>query len=109
MTKQIRVSGESNINVNFLRTAAKKDFMNHLSHEIERKLANLDGAEGLPYGKPDIVQLISSIEKDKVRFLRADIGARQLYDEVASILSQFKTQHPRFDYLNDSGLDAYYS
>jgi hypothetical protein len=97
------------INVNFLRTAAKKDFMDHLSHEIEKKLANLDDVKGLPYGKPDIVQLIGSIEKDKVRFLRADISARQLYDEVASKLSQFKIRHPRFDYLNDSGLDAYYS
>ena len=97
------------INVNFLRTAANKDFMDELSHEIERKLAKLDDMEGLPYGKPDIVQLISSLEKDKIRFLRADISARQLYAEVASELSQFKIRHPRFDYLNDSGLNAYYS
>ena len=97
------------INVNFLRTAAEKNFMDELSHEIERKLAMLDDMEGLPYGKPDIVQLISSIEKEKIRFLREDISARQLYAEVASKLSQFKIQHPRFDYLNDSGLNAYYS
>lgn len=97
------------INVNFLKTTAKSDFMDHLSHEIERRLSSLDDTEGLPYGKPDIVQLISSIEKDKVRFLRTDISARQLYAEVASKLSQFKIQHPRFDYLNDSGLNAYYS
>jgi hypothetical protein len=97
------------ISVHFQKTAANEDFMDELSHEIEKKLANLDDTEGLPYGKPDIVELISSIEKDKIRFLRADISARQLYAEVASKLSQFKIQHPRFDYMNDSGLSAYYS
>ena len=53
------------ISVNIQKTAANKDFMDELSHEIEKKLANLDDTEGLPYGKADIVQLISSIEKDK--------------------------------------------
>jgi hypothetical protein len=98
-----------NINVNFLRNAANKDFVNEFRHEIERKLAKLDDIEGLPYGKSEIVELINSLEKEKIRFLRADISARQLYAEVASKLSQFKIQHPRFNYLTDSGLNAYYS
>jgi hypothetical protein len=97
------------INGNIMKTAANMDFMIELSHEIERKLAKLDDTEGSPYGKHDIVQLISLIEKNKVLFLRADINARQLHAEVASQLSQFKIQHPRFDYMNDSGLNAYYS
>jgi hypothetical protein len=46
------------VNVNFLRIAAKKDFMDELRHEIERKLAALDDMKGFPYYKPDIIQLI---------------------------------------------------
>ena len=50
------------VNVNFLRTAAKKDFMDELRHEIESKLTSLHDVERLPYDKRDIIQLISSIE-----------------------------------------------
>ena len=97
------------INVNFLRAASNKDFMDGLQHEIEGKIANLDDTKGLPYCKPDIVQLISSIEKNKIRFLQAEISAKQLYTEVATKLDQFKMEHPGFDLLNDSVLNAYYS
>jgi hypothetical protein len=97
------------INVNFLRAATTNDFINGLSHEVERKLVNLDETKELPYGKPDIVQLISSIEEDKIRFVQADVSARQLYTEVAAKLRQFKIQHPGFDYLNDSAFNIYFA
>jgi hypothetical protein len=97
------------INDNFLRASGNKDIMDGLKHEIEEKLANLDDTKDLPYCKPDIVQLISSIEKNKISFLQADISAKQLYTEVATKLDQFKMENPGFYFLNDSVLNAYYS
>jgi hypothetical protein len=55
------------VNVNFLRTAAKKDFMDELRREIDRKLADLDDMKGSPYDKPEVILLIKSIETYKVR------------------------------------------
>ena len=97
------------INVNFLRAAANKDFLDELDQEIEGKLANLDDTKGLPYGKPDIVQLISSIEKEKIKFLHGEISAKRLYCDVDYSLSLFKIKHPGFDYLKDPAMSVYFS
>jgi len=97
------------VNVNFLRTAARKDFMDELRHEIERKLADLDDMKGFPYDKPDIIQLIKAIETDKVKFVRGEINAKQIYSDVDNTLNLFKIKHPGFDYLNDPGVNAYFS
>jgi hypothetical protein len=98
-----------NVTVDILRTAANDDFMNELSHQIERKIDNLDNLEALPYGKPDIIELIRSIETDKVKFLRGAISAKRLYCDVDYSLSLFKIKHPEFDYLKDPTLNAYFS
>jgi hypothetical protein len=97
------------VNVNFLRTAAKKDFMDELCHEIERKLADRDDMKGFPYDKPDIIQLIKAIETDKVKFVRGEISAKRLYSNVDYTLSLFKIKHPGFDYLSDPVVNAYYA
>jgi hypothetical protein len=97
------------VNVNFLRTAAKKDFMDELRREIERKLAALDDMKGFPYDKPDIIQLIKTIETDKVKFVRGEISAKRLYSDVDYTLSLFKIKHPGFDYLSDPVVNAYYA
>jgi len=97
------------VNVNFLRTAAKKDFMDELRREIERILAALDDMKGFPYDKPDIIQLIKTIETDKVKFVRGEISAKRLYSDVDYTLSLFKIKHPGFDYLNDPIVNAYFS
>jgi hypothetical protein len=97
------------VNVNFLRTAAKKDFVDELRHEIEKKLASLDDMKGFPYDKSDIIQLIKAIETDKVKFLQGDISAKRLYCDVEYSLSLFKIKHPGFDYMNDPAIDIYYS
>jgi hypothetical protein len=97
------------INVNFLRVAANKDFLGELDHEIERKLASLDDVEGLPYDKRDIIQLISSIETDKVRFLKGEISAKRLYRDVDYSLSVFKIKHPEFDHRKDPAMSVYFS
>jgi hypothetical protein len=97
------------VNVNFLRTAAKKDFMDELRHEIEKRLATLDDMKGFPYDKPDIIQLIKAIETDKVKFVRGEISAKRLYSNVDYTLSLFKIKHPGFDYLSDPVVNAYYA
>ena len=96
------------VNDHFLRNAANEDFVNDLKHEIKAKLAHVD-TEGLAYGKPDVIQLIITIEKYKLRFLHGEISATQLYSEVAAKLDRFKVEHPGFNFLKDSAVNAYYS
>lgn len=97
------------VNVNFLRTAARKDFMDELCHAIERKLADLDDMKGFAYDKPDIIQLITAIEAYKVQFVRGEISAKRLYSDVDYTLSLFRIKHPGFDYMKDPALNAYFS
>jgi hypothetical protein len=97
------------MNDRFLKIASDKHLMADLSHEIERKLCKLDDSEGLPYCKPDIVQLIDSIEKDKMKCLHGHMSAKQLYREIDHKLTLFKIKHPGFDYMNDSAIDTYYA
>lgn len=97
------------INADFLKTAANKDYMAELRREIERKLAGLGDMKGLPYDKPDIIQLIISIETEKIRCLQGDISAKRLYRNVDYTLNPFKIKHPGFDYLTDPALDIYFS
>ena len=97
------------INVHFIRKAASDNFVNELTHEIEEKLASLDDMEVLPYNKPDIVQLIGSIEIYKMKCLKGEISAKRLYRDVDYALSLFKIKHPGFDYMNDPVLNAYFS
>ena len=94
---------------NFLRNAANDDFINDLKYEIEEKLNDLEYSEGSHYGKRDVIKLIISIEKYKLRFLRGEISAKQLYSVVDVELDRIKTRHPGFDFLKDSVVNAYYS
>jgi hypothetical protein len=57
------------MNDRFLKIASDRNLADDLSREIERKLCDLDDMKGLPYGKPDIVQLIDTIEKAKMKCL----------------------------------------
>ena len=96
------------INVQFIRKAGD-NFVDELNNEIKAKLARLDDVEGLPYAKSDMVRLIRSIETKKMRCLKGEISARQLYHDVERALSLFKTKHAGFDYMTDPTLIAYFS
>lgn len=96
------------INVHVIRKANSDDFVNELIREIEEKLASLDGMEGLPYEKSDMIRLISSIEVEKMKCLKGEISAKRLYRNVDYALSLFKTKNPKFDYLKDPALNAYF-
>jgi len=97
------------INVHFIRKAKSDDFVNELIHEIEEKLASLDGIDSLPYEKADMIHLINSIEIDKMRCSQGKISAKRLYRDVDYACSLFKIKHSGFDYMNDPVLNAYFS
>ena len=97
------------INVDFIRKSASDNFVSELSHEVEAKLARLDDIGGLPYEKSNMIQLIRSIEVDKMKCLKKEINAKRLYRDVDYALSLFKIKHPGFDYLKDPALSAYFS
>jgi hypothetical protein len=83
--------------------------VSELSHEVEAKLARLDDIGGLPYEKSNMIQLIRSIEEDKMKCLKGETNAKRLYRDVDYALSLFKIKHPGFDYLKDPALNAYFS
>jgi hypothetical protein len=97
------------IDVHFIKKSSRDDFVSELSHEIEEKLASLDDMEGLPYDKPDIVQLIGTIETCKMKCLKGELSAKRLYCDVDYALSLFRIKHPGFDYMEDPGLNAYFT
>jgi hypothetical protein len=97
------------MNDRFLKIASDKNLTDDLSREIERKLRDLGEMKGLPYGKPDIVQLIDTIEKAKIKCLHGHMSAKQLYREIDHKLALFKIRHPGFDYMDDTAIEAYYS
>jgi hypothetical protein len=97
------------INVHFIRKALGDNFASELRNNIEAKLASLDDMEGLSYSKSDMVQLINSIEIDKMKCLKGEICAKQLYCDADNALTLFKIMHPGFDYLKDPAIDAFYS
>jgi hypothetical protein len=55
-----------------------------------------------------MIQLISSIEVDKMKCLKGDITAKRLYRDVDYALSLFKIKNPKFDYLKDPAFNAYF-
>lgn len=97
------------INDHFIRKSYGEDFESKLSHEIDERLTSLDAVKSLPYDKPDLVQLISTIETYKMKCLKGEISAKRLYCDVDYALSLFKIKHPGFDYLKDPALTAYFS
>jgi hypothetical protein len=56
----------------------------------------------------DMIRLICSIERYKIRCLKGDISAKRLYRGVDHALSEFGIKHPGFDYMNDPNLNAYF-
>ena len=60
-----RVASENmDVKIMSLQAMQSDDFLKDLTHEIEEKLGEFLDTEGLPYGKLDMIQLISSIEKN---------------------------------------------
>jgi hypothetical protein len=93
----------------FLKAAAGKDFIHGRSRDIEAKLDRLGEQGKSACGRADIAELIRSIETAKYRFLQGQITARQLYRDVTAQLDGFKLKHRDFDYLRDPVLNVYFS
>ncbi len=96
------------ISPDFVKIAESRD-LDRMSSEFERKLSILDQLEELLYEKEDIIQLIGTIETDKIRFLQGSINGKRFYEDVDRALTDFKLKYPRFDYLNDPALKAYFT
>jgi len=96
------------IKENVMSWAANVAHEYSLSHEIEKMVANVKYARKSTYGKSEVVQLITSIEREKIRFLRGHTTLKYLYIKIESELDRFKMHHPGFDHLNTI-LNTYYS
>jgi hypothetical protein len=98
-----------NINPHFIKQSAHEDFASEMNHKVEEKLSLLTDMKNLPYDRSDMIQLIRSIEEDKMKCLKGETNAKRLYRDVDYALSLFKIKHPGFDYLQDPALNAYFS
>lgn len=94
---------------NVMNCAANAGLEYSMIHEIEGIVADVHHDSESTYGKRDVVQLINSIEREKIRFLRGHSTLKYLYNRIDTSLDRFKMHHPKFDYRNDSVLNAYYS
>ena len=94
---------------NVMSCAANVGSEEFLSHAIEETVADARYVREYSYGKRDVIQLITSIEREKISFLRGNTTLKYLYTTIDSKLGRFRMHHPNFDYLTDPAMNAYFS
>jgi hypothetical protein len=91
-----------------MKVAESENLDADLSREVERVVAGIDDGKTAASYKREIIKLISSIEKTKVRFLRGEVRAKDLHRETDLSLRQFHQRHHHFNYRNNPIFTAFY-
>lgn len=86
-----------------------QDLKGDLSREIARITAPYDDGRTAVSLQREIVELIGFIEETKVRFLRGELRAKDLYREVNFGLHQFKMRYRGFDCSDNRVFNSYFS
>lgn len=97
------------IREDILRVINSQDLKGDLSREIARIIAPFDDGRTAVSLRREIVELIGFIEEAKVRFLRGELRAKDLYREVDFGLHQFKMRCQGFDCRGNRVFNAYFS
>lgn len=92
-----------------LRYIDNTDLKGDLAREIARILAPVDDGVTALSTRRDIVELIGFIEETKIRFLRGELRAKELYREVDFGLHQFKMRNQGFDFTSNPVFLSYFS
>ncbi len=92
-----------------LRVIYSRDLKGDLSREIARITAPLDDGKTAVSLRREIVELIGFIEETKVRFLRGELRARELYREVFFGLNQFNMRYRGFDCRENRVFHSYFT
>lgn len=92
-----------------LRVIDSRDLKGDLTREIARITAPLDDGRTAVSLRREIVELIGFIEETKVRFLRGELRAKDLYREVDFGLNQFNMRYRGFDCRENRVFLSYFS
>ena len=85
------------------------DIRGDLQREIARIIAPFDDGKTAGSLRREIVELIGFIEEAKVRFLRGELRAKDLYREVNFGLHQFELRYRGLNCRDNRVFNAYYS
>ncbi len=91
-----------------LKVADSEDLFGDLNREVEKRIADRDGGKTASSFRREIVELISSIEMIKIRFLRGEVRAKDLHREVEFSLQQFRMRYQNFNHEDDPIFSAYF-
>ncbi len=91
-----------------LKVAGSKDLLQDLNRAVEEIIARRDDGKMNRSFRREIIELISSIEMIKIRFLLGNVRAKDLHREVEFSLQQFHMRHQNFDYQDDPIFSSYF-
>ena len=96
------------IREDILNVAGSEDLFQDLNCAVEKIVAHCDDGKMNRSSRREIIELISSIEMIKIRFLLGSVRAKDLHKEVEFSLQQFRMRHQNFDYLDDPIFSSYF-
>jgi hypothetical protein len=96
------------IKEDILKVVDSGDLFHDLSRAVEKRIAHCDDGKTTRSLRREIVDLITSIEMLKIRFLRGEVRARDLHREVEFSLNQFRMRYQNFNYEDDPIFSAYF-
>ena len=96
------------IKEDLLEVAGSEALFHDLSRAVEKRIAHCDHGKTTRSFRREIIDLITSIEMLKIRFLRGEVRAKDLHREVEFSLQQFRARHQNFNHQDDPIFSAYF-
>jgi hypothetical protein len=96
------------IREDLLEVAGSEALSHDLTRAVEKRIARCDDGKTTRSFRREIIDLITSIEMLKIRFLRGEVRARDLHREVDFSLNQFRMRYQNFNYQDDPIFSAYF-
>ena len=96
------------IKEDLLEVAGSEALFHDLSRAVEKRIAHCDDGKTTRSFRREIIDLITSIEMLKIRFLRGEVRAKDLHREVEFSLQQFRARYQNFNHQDDPIFSAYF-
>ena len=96
------------IKEDLLEVAGSDALSHNLSRAVEKRIAHCDDGKTTRSFRREIIELITSIEMLKIRFLRGEVRAKDLHRAVEFSLQQFRARYQNFNHQDDPIFSAYF-
>lgn len=96
------------IKEDILKVAYSEELFHDLSGAVEKRIAHCDDGKTTRSCRREIVELITSIEMLKIRFLRGELRAKDLHREDEFSLQQFRMRNHTFIDQDDPIFSDYF-